>query len=105
MDKALRHGGGMVVVRVLGELNPEWADYFEGFSIEREDEHIVLTGEIADHSALVGLIDKLYLLGLELKSLERATASTEREGRGKISKTNRTTNEFNQPHHYTSRFR
>lgn len=71
MDGIQNDSGGQFIIRVYGKLNPNWEDYFEGFSIDTHGEQIVLTGEVVDHSDLIGLIDKLNMLDLKLDSLER----------------------------------
>jgi hypothetical protein len=71
MDRAKDPSGGLFVIRARGRLNTEWMDSLEGFQVEDKGQEVVLTGEIVDHSALVGLMDRLYMLGLTLDSLER----------------------------------
>lgn len=71
MDRAEDPSGGLFVIRARGRLNTEWMDSLEGFQVEDRGQEVVLTGEIVDHSALVGLMDRLYMLGLTLDSLER----------------------------------
>ncbi len=59
-------------VRVQGELGPEWADWFGGLAISREDAGVtLLTCEVADQAALHGLLRRLQDLGLPLLSIIR----------------------------------
>lgn len=65
-------GGGRYQVRVRGHLSPAWADWFDGMTISLEDDgHTVISGPVADQSALHGLLRKLRDLGLVLISLNR----------------------------------
>ena len=63
--------GQEFVIKVRGRLVCNLKNYIEGFSIETHGDQIVLTGSVADHSALMGLLERLFMLGLELDALER----------------------------------
>ena len=63
--------GEEYVIKVRGRLVCNLKNYIEGFSIETQGDQIVLTGSVADHSALMGLLERLFMLGLELDALER----------------------------------
>ena len=63
--------GEEYIIKVRGRLVCNLKDYIEGFSIETQGEQIVLTGSVVDHSALMGLLERLFMLGLELDALER----------------------------------
>ena len=64
-------------IRIKGQIDARWSDWFEEFAITHTDQgETVLTGDVADQSALYGLIAKLRDLGLPLVSVE----STEAEG-------------------------
>jgi hypothetical protein len=59
-------------IRVEGHLDDEWAEWFDGLSITREEDGTsVLTGPIADQSALHGLLVKIHGMALRLLSLQR----------------------------------
>ena len=58
-------------IRVLGLLDPQWADWFDGFAFAYVGAETWLTGLVIDQAALHGLIDKLGDLGLVLLSLQR----------------------------------
>jgi hypothetical protein len=59
-------------VRIQGELGQEWADWFGGAAISREDAGVtLLTCEVPDQAALHGLLRKLRDLGLPLLSVNR----------------------------------
>ena len=58
-------------IRVKGQIDEEWSDWFEGLDIAyTEQGETILTGEVADQSALYGLIAKLRDLGLSLISVD-----------------------------------
>jgi hypothetical protein len=63
--------GEEYIIKVRGRLVCNLKDYIEGFSIETQGDQIVLTGSVVDHSALMGLLERLFILGLELDALER----------------------------------
>jgi hypothetical protein len=57
-------------IRVKGQIDPKWADWFDGFSISRLDnDETLLTGSVPDQPALHGLLNKIRDLGLPLISL------------------------------------
>jgi hypothetical protein len=62
-------------IRVKGQLEPGWLDWFEGLQIQNlENGETSLIGLIADQMALRGVLDKLWGLGLTLLSLNRIEA-------------------------------
>jgi hypothetical protein len=62
-------------IRVKGQLEPSWLDWFEGLQIQNlENGETSLIGLIADQMALRGVLDKLWGLGLTLLSLHRIEA-------------------------------
>lgn len=62
-------------IEVAGRLGPEWCDWFEGLTL---DVHAgtggrtttVLTGSLPDTTALMGLLNRLYVRGARLLALE-----------------------------------
>jgi hypothetical protein len=57
-------------IRIQGQLDSQWADWFEGMNIALEESGFtVLTGPVTDQSALHGLIRKIRDLGLPLVSV------------------------------------
>jgi hypothetical protein len=59
-------------IRVAGHLSPQWADWFEGLTATlEEDGNTLLTGPLADQSALHGLLKKIRDLGLSLLSVNQ----------------------------------
>jgi hypothetical protein len=57
-------------IRVKGQIDEHWSDWFEDLEITHTDQdETILTGEVADQSALYGLLAKLRDLGLPLLSV------------------------------------
>ena len=59
-------------IRVKGNLDPKWGDWFDGFDITpAADDTNLLSGAVADQAALYGVLLKLHNLGLVLLSVQR----------------------------------
>jgi hypothetical protein len=59
-------------IRVFGCLDESWSGWFDDMQIEEEsDEVTLLQGEIADQSALYGILTRVRDLGMPLLSIER----------------------------------
>jgi hypothetical protein len=59
-------------IRLKGHLGPQWATYFEGFTLTNsENGEALLTGLIGDQAALHGVLAKIRDLGLPLLSVNR----------------------------------
>lgn len=59
-------------VRVKGNLDPDWSDWFDGFAITVQSDGItVLVGRVSDQPALHGLLVKISNLALPLLSVIR----------------------------------
>ena len=57
-------------IKVLGDLDPKWSDWFDGLAISLQgDGSTLLTGPVADQPALYGLLSKIRDLGLPLLSI------------------------------------
>lgn len=57
-------------IRIKGQLDPHWTDWFEGLSITQEDNgDSLLTGPVVDQASLHGLLKKVRDLGLQLVSV------------------------------------
>lgn len=62
-------------IRVAGHLSDQWADWFEGLTIQRQaDGHTRLICQVIDQAALHGLLRKVRDLGLVLLSVNRVTS-------------------------------
>ena len=54
-------------IRLAGHLGQDWADWFEGLTLTREDNgETLLTGPILDQAALHGVLRKVRDLGIPL---------------------------------------
>ena len=57
-------------IRIKGHLSSQWADWFEGMAVTREENgDTLLTGPVVDQSALYGLLKKVRDLGMPLLSV------------------------------------
>ena len=71
-----------VKIHIRGQIDKDWAEWFEGLEVMSGDQGTtILRGEVADASALYGVIARLRDLGLELLSIEQAgLADAEEDG-------------------------
>ena len=54
-------------IRVKGNLDEKWADWFVGFvMVTRDNGETLLSGEVVDQAALQGVLSKIHSLGLPL---------------------------------------
>ena len=73
MSDARSFGGrGLYEIRVKGNLDLRWSDWFDGFSITPVgDGETLLIGSVADQAALHGVLHKIRDLGLPLLTVQR----------------------------------
>ena len=64
---------GLYEIRIKGHLDKQWADWFNGLTITREENgDTLLTGPIIDQAALHGLLRKVRdLVGMPFVSVIR----------------------------------
>jgi len=63
---------GIYQIRVKGNLDQRWSDWFDGFSITPQaGDETLLAGPVADQAALHGLLSKIRDLGLPLLLVRR----------------------------------
>ncbi|HLZ56685.1 MAG TPA: hypothetical protein VKR06_07030 [Ktedonosporobacter sp.] len=63
-------------IRVLGHLDPEWQDWFDGLTITHTEQgETVLTGMLVDQASLQGVIVRVYDLGLPLLEIRQVPAN------------------------------
>jgi hypothetical protein len=62
---------GVYHIRIKGNLDKKWSDWFGGFTITPQGDEALLNGPVADQCALPGLLAKIRALGLPLLSVQR----------------------------------
>lgn len=73
-------GSRFYEIRVQGHLNREWSDWFDGLDLKLLDNgEMILSGDILDQSALMGILNKLHRLSLPLLSVSEA--AQEKDGK------------------------
>lgn len=73
MDSA-PHQAGRYEIRLDGLLALDYEEWFDGFHITQESGDTFLQGEIADQSALHGLLRRIRDLGVPIISIRRISA-------------------------------
>jgi len=59
-------------IRIEGHLGRQWTDWFEGLTIDLEDNgEMLITGPVVDQAGLFGLLKKVRDLGMPLVSVNR----------------------------------
>lgn len=57
-------------IMIKGQLDAQWADWFDGLTITLEDNgNTLLTGSVVDQASLYGLLKKVRDLGIPLISV------------------------------------
>jgi hypothetical protein len=56
-------------IRIAGELDARWAEWFEGLEVTLDGDDTLLTGPVLDQAALHGLLRRVRDLGLPLVSV------------------------------------
>jgi len=56
-------------IRITGQLDARWADWFEGLTITLDDGDTLITGPVVDQAALHGLLKRVRDLGMSLVSV------------------------------------
>ncbi len=60
------------VIRIQNHLDTHWENWFEGMSFKRAgDGQTILSGELEDQSALLGLLEKIHNLNLTIISVRK----------------------------------
>jgi hypothetical protein len=67
-------------VRVEGVLDHRWSEWFEGLQVDDQGGETVLSGALADQSALHGVLDKVRDLGLSIITVRRLPSGPIEEG-------------------------
>lgn len=59
-----------VEIHIKGQINQQWSEWFGGLTVNHSDrDETILSGLVADQSALYGIISRLRDLGLQLTSV------------------------------------
>ena len=58
-------------IRLKGQLDHKWSDWFENMEIFTEGEETILSGPVTDQAALHGLFIRIRDLNLTLLSVEQ----------------------------------
>jgi hypothetical protein len=67
VDKQALHKENIYHIRVKGNLDEKWADWFEGFVMDaRSNGETLLSGPVVDQAALHGVLGRIHSLGLPL---------------------------------------
>ena len=62
-------------IRINGQLDSQWTDWFEGLSVTLADNgETLLTGPVVDQAALYGLLKKVRDTGLTLIAVNQITS-------------------------------
>ena len=82
LDQDLSSGEGVYQIKVQGQLDEEWSNWFSGMAIKFENEGDVLplttlTG-VVDQSALHGILARIRDLNLRLVSVARIESDKDR---------------------------
>ncbi len=69
----------MYQIRILGNLDKNWSDYCGSMKIEQVNDPkryamTILTGRLADQSALIGVLNSLHDIGCPILSVECVAA-------------------------------
>jgi hypothetical protein len=84
VDDARRQAPAFYQIEVRGKLDESWTRWLDGMAIARTHARdgtpiVVLSGPVADQSALRGLLSRLWDLNLTILALRRVTPPDEPE--------------------------
>jgi len=69
-----------IEIHIKGQINEKWSGWFDGLAISHPDpDETLLSGLVADQSALYGIISRLRDLGLQLTSVSSKEVEKEDE--------------------------
>jgi hypothetical protein len=58
-----------IEIHFKGQIGEQWSEWFGGLTVSLSDDETLLSGLVADSSALYGIISRLRDLGLQLTSV------------------------------------
>lgn len=65
---------GFCEIRVKGKLEPHWTEWFDLMSVAYETDVTVISGLVVDQPALLGLVEKISMLGMTIISIRFSNA-------------------------------
>jgi hypothetical protein len=69
-------------IRITGQLDARWADWFQGLAITLDGADTLITGPVVDQAALQGLLRRLRDLGMPLVSVNPVEPGPQTLGTG-----------------------
>ncbi len=69
---------GKCEIRVEGQLDKKWNDWFEGMAINYEGSNTILSGDIKDEAHLHGILNQIRDLNLKLISIHPAEKANDK---------------------------
>jgi hypothetical protein len=70
-------------IRIEGQLDSRWADWFEGLTITLDGGDTLITGTVVDQAALHGLLKRVRDLGMPLVSVSPVESGPPTLGTGR----------------------
>jgi hypothetical protein len=67
-------------IRITGQLDARWADWFEGLTITLDGGDTLITGPVVDQAALHGVLKRVRDLGVALVSVSPVGGPRPRAG-------------------------
>ena len=61
----------IIKIKIKGQLDSTWKDWFDGLDIITEDDHTLLLGDARDEAFIYGVLNKIRDLNLKLISVEK----------------------------------
>lgn len=65
----------IIKIKIKGQLDSTWKDWFDGLDIITEDDHTLLLGDARDEAYIYGVLNKIRDLNLKLISVEKIEKS------------------------------
>jgi hypothetical protein len=59
----------ILTIRIKGSVPEVWSDWFEDLEVKLDGEYTIMTGEVPDHPAVHGIIERIRDLNLDLISV------------------------------------
>ena len=66
-------------IRIKGQLDQSWSDWFCGLEIKPGENETVLSGRVPDQAALYGVLTRLGAMGFTLLFVERIGSTQEKD--------------------------